>query len=308
MQAETSLRHLTFTTSDKLELPALLYTPQTPTKKIALFLHGNGSASVFYKAQKMQAFAEGLAETGWAFLAFNNRGAHYIKKFSYKENDEKKERFQGTALELIDECAIDIDSAIGHLQTLGFSEFILIGESTGANKICVYNHLKPNNPCTGYALVGGGDDTGLWYEMLGKEKFWNSIHLARKKIAEGKGEELISREISHGIMTHQALLDTIDPDGSYNCFPFVEASGKAQLSTQPLFRFFAEITKPALVLYGEKDLYCFVPASQAVSILKEHTANPESFTWEVTPGADHSFSEHTQEEVKAITNWLKKLE
>jgi pimeloyl-ACP methyl ester carboxylesterase len=307
MQAEVLLKHTQFTTSDKLELPALLYTPQQPTKKAAIFLHGNGSASVFYKAEKMLAFAQGLAQKNWAFFAFNNRGAHYIKKFRFEDDGEKKERFLGTALELIDECVLDIDGAIEYLMSQGFSEFVLIGESTGANKICVYNHHKPNNSCLGYALVAGGDDTGMWYEMLGKEKFWNSVHLAQKKIAEGKGEELIAREISHGIMTHQALLDTIDPDGSYNCFPFVEASGKAQLSKEPLFRFFAEITKPSLVLYGEKDLFCFVPPAQAISILKEHTVSPENFTWEVTPGADHSFSEHTQQEVTAITSWISKL-
>ncbi len=255
----------------------------------------------------MQAFADGLAQVGWAFFAFNNRGAHYIKKFTYKENDERKERFQGTALELIDECVLDINGAIEHLRTLGFNEFVLIGESTGANKICVYNHLQPDNPCTGYALIGGGDDTGLWYEILGKEKFWNNIHLAKKKIADGKGEELISREISHGIMTHLALLDTIDPDGSYNCFPFVEAAGKAQLSEKPLFHMFSEINKPSLVLYGEKDVYCSVPPAQAISILKEHITNPEKYTWEVTPEADHSFSEHTKEETQAVTRWLETL-
>lgn len=307
MLAKITLEHHSFLTQDHLELPALLYRTNMTTKRVALFLHGNGSASVFYKAQKMQTFAQELTQVDCAFFAFNNRGAHYIKKFSYQNGDTKEQYFMGTALEKIADCVLDINAAITFLKTLGFSEFILVGESTGANKICVFDSLQNKNDCIGYALVGGGDDTGLWYQSLGENEFSRMLKLCQTKIAQGKGEELLSTAISHGIMTYQALLDTIDPDGFYNCFPFFEATGQVQLSTKPLFHLFAQIAKPMLVMYGEMDEFCVVPPSQALLFLQKADPQSSKIQWHIEPGADHSFSQHEREEAQAIAEWIEKL-
>jgi len=49
-----------FSTTDHLLLPGLLYEPKQKTKKAAIFLHGNGSASVFYAAAAKQQNTTGL--------------------------------------------------------------------------------------------------------------------------------------------------------------------------------------------------------------------------------------------------------
>lgn len=47
-----------FTTTDNLNLPWLLYALDQCSKKIAILLHGNWSSSVFYSMEKYDLMAE----------------------------------------------------------------------------------------------------------------------------------------------------------------------------------------------------------------------------------------------------------
>ena len=168
-----------FRSTDNIVLPALLFTPNIKTSKIALYLHGNGSSSVFYSVKKMNTLAKTLSQNGIAFFPFNNRGAHYIHKLTKGIGSNKTDVKMGTANELIKDCVYDIDGAIDFLKDKGFNTFYLIGSSTGANKIVVYHFYKRKNPVSKYILLSGGDDTGLYYEMLGRKKLNGEAKYAR---------------------------------------------------------------------------------------------------------------------------------
>lgn len=137
-------------TEDGLTLPGLFYEAGG-SKKAAIFLHGNGSSSVFYSDDLKEEQAKALNEKGVSYLLFNNRGAHLIKKLNVegKNREVERKRF-GMAYEKIKDCIKDIDGAISFLESRGYREFDLIGESTGANKICVYHYYKPNNKVSKY--------------------------------------------------------------------------------------------------------------------------------------------------------------
>lgn len=303
MTSSYTTEHVGFLTKDGLELPGLLFAPQVQTKKIAIFLHGNGSSSIFYKPTKMNILAKLFSDSGWAFLPFNNRGAHYIKKFR-RYPEKKEEVMLGTWMEKITESEWDIQAAVEFAQSRGYEDIILIGESSGANKICVYHAHQPQNPVKGYALVGGGDDTGIWYQMLGEE-YVSALESGRHMIARGRGEELTETRVTHHTLSYQSLIDTIDPDGEYNVFPYLEASSPIELSTQPLFHAFSQLDKPTLALYGELDTFCVVKPHQAVEILREFSAHPQLLTGKVVPQADHSFEGKEHEEAQAILEWLR---
>src|SRR5262249_23477065 len=83
--------------SDKLELPGLLYRTDRDTRKAAVWLHGLGDNAVFYKPAEINSLAAGLAEQGIALLAFNNRGAHLGRtlKIADESLPEEDRRFQG---------------------------------------------------------------------------------------------------------------------------------------------------------------------------------------------------------------------
>jgi len=178
-------------TGNGLTLPGLFYEARG-SKKAAIFLHGNGSSSIFYSDDLKEEQAKSLNEKGISYLLFNNRGAHLIKKINVegKKGVTKRKRF-GMAYEKIKDCIKDIDGAINFLENKGYKEFYLIGESTGANKICVYHYYRPNNKVSKYILLGGGDDTGIYYNQLGKDRFWHLLKEAKEKIRKRKGGDII---------------------------------------------------------------------------------------------------------------------
>jgi len=307
---------LTLTTADQLDLPALLFEPEEKTKKVVIFLHGCGSASIFYKQKKMSLFAQELDKVGYSFFPFNNRGAHYLKKFSRGVGEEKVEVMKGTSTEIIAETVLDINAAVDFLKSRGYEHILLMGESTGANKICVYQHFQPKNSLTGYILVGGGDDTGLWWNMLG-DQAQTLFTEAQKRVkidqqtpqaeSDKTSLDLISTKLSNAIMSYQGLYNVMNPDGDYNTFPFREFTTDWKISHQPLFRYYQEIDKPTFALYGELDEYTGCDPHQAVEILSQVHRQPSLISTQVVSGCDHGFKDNEILEISAVIAWLKNV-
>lgn len=292
-----------FKTKDGLTLPGLLCESER-AKAVAIYLHGNGSSSVFYdfNTGKQKFFASALDRRGISILFFNNRGAHIIKKLKIKRRGKLIRKSYGMTFEKIKECILDIDGAISLLQKRGYKKFYLMGESTGANKICVYNfYKKKGNRISKYVLLCGGDDTGIYYHMLGKSRFWKLLKTAKRKIKAKRGEEIIKEMLPNDFFSYTAFFDIANPDGDYNTFPFYEVLRKIKLSKKPLFRHFKSIKKSSLVIYGDKDEYAWGNVPKVVDILKNH--QPE-FDYRIIKGADHGFKGHEATLARVVAKWI----
>lgn len=290
-----------FETSDGLNLPGLLYETKD-SKKAVIYLHGNGSSSVFYGEKEYRDLPETLNKKGISLLKFNNRGANIIKKFTIKKNGVEKRVPYGMAYEKIKECVFDIDGAVKFLQKLGYNEFYLAGASTGANKICVYDHYKPKNIFKKYILICGGDDTGTYYSLLGDAKFFKILAKAKEKIDKGEGLEIAPEILPIGeVFSYQGFYDIANPDGDYNCFPFSEAFKGVKISKKPLFRYFKGINKDSIVIYGEKDEYTWGDINKVISTLKKYQPD---FEYKVIDSADHRFTGKQKELAKIIADWI----
>src|SRR5260221_4321923 len=159
-----------FEATDHVRLAGVLYRPQRRTRRAILWLHGTGGASVF-EAKRTNILGVELAARGFAYFAFNNRGAHIVT------------RAGGMAHERIRECVFDIDGALRELRQRGFDDVTLAGHSTGANKVAVYDHLKPRNRVKRYILLAGGAATGLLHAQLGGgRRFEAALRKAREMI------------------------------------------------------------------------------------------------------------------------------
>lgn len=290
-----------FQTDDGLTLPGLLYEAKG-SKKIVVYLHGNGSSSVFYEEKEYRDLPRALNEKGISILKFNNRGANVIKRLNIlKKGFEEERRPFGMAFEKIKECVPDIDGAVKFLQTLGYKEFYLAGASTGANKICVYDHYKPINIFKKYILICGGDDTGIYYSTFGDKKFFKLLDKAKIKIKNGQGEELMKDILSTEVFSYQGFYDIANPDGDYNCFPFSEAFGGVKISKKPLFRYFNGIKKDSIVIYGEKDEFAWSEIKKVMETLKKYQPN---FEYKVINDADHRFTGKQNELAAIISKWI----
>ncbi|MDP2692007.1 MAG: alpha/beta hydrolase [bacterium] len=117
-----------------------------------------------------------------------------------------------------------------------------------------------------------------------------------------KAEDIICELLPNEIFSYQGFYDIANPDGDYNIFPFLEVISKVKHSKEPLFRHFKSITKPTLVVYGEKDKWAWdIP--KMIEILKK--LKPE-FTYKVIKDADHALSKHQGKLASLIANWLSK--
>lgn len=288
-----------FHTKDGLTLPGLLYRGKKDRAAV-IYLHGNGSSSVFYDETENRSLTPVLAKKNISTLYFNNRGAHIIKKLNVKRGKKEERKRFGMAYEKIKECIEDIDGAISFLKKQGYNKFYLAGASTGANKICVYNFYKPKNDVEKYILLCGGDDTGIYYHMLGKSKFWKLLAEAKRKIKSKHGEEII-KEMLPELFSYIGFFDIANPDGDYNTFPFYEVLRKVKLSTKPLFRHFKSILKPTLVVYGDQDEYAWGNVPKIVEILKSYQPK---LVYRIIKGADHGFKNHENQLAVIIANWL----
>jgi pimeloyl-ACP methyl ester carboxylesterase len=221
----------------------------------------------------------------------------------FDDNQEKQKRLLGTSHELIAECVQDIDGALAFAKAEGFSEIYLAGHSTGANKVALYSYLKPDNSLTGYVLYGAGDDVGLFYEELGKERYEKALAEARKQVKGGNGEAVAPVDLFGDYFSYQSIVDILDPDGGYNTFPYYETQHK-QLGTKELWREFKSIAKPTLVVYGSVDEYCKPDVQTCIDILKQQATDRDIFTFRTIPGGDHGCYHHEQELAEVMADWV----
>lgn len=291
--AEPLCRVVRFEATDGVTLAGLLYEPKRATDRAAVFLHGTGGSSVFESARTNLLAAEFTA-AGLAWFPFNNRGAGLMRNLGGKPRG-------GMAYERIRECVFDIDGALRELRRRGYTDVTLIGHSTGANKVAVYDHYKPRNRVRRYVLLAGGDDTGLLYDQLGPRRFARALAKARRL---RDSDALVPPSLSGPVMSWRAWYDMANPDGDYNVFPFLEVMRNVRLSRRARFRYLRGIRKPTLVLYGENDQFCYGDVPRCVAILADALGPKPNFELAIMAGADHGFGGYEPELAGLILGWL----
>lgn len=284
-----------FEATDGVELTGALFEPRRRTRRAIVFLHGTGGANVF-ESKRTNRLAAVFVEAGFAYFPFNNRGAHLIRRLG--------RRMAGMAYEEIRHCVFDIDGAVRELRRRGYRDITLVGHSTGANKIAVYDTRKQRKAVQRYVLLAGGDDTGLLYQQLGPRRFAAALARARELKRSRRGDELVPRSISKLPLSWRSFYDMANPDGDYNVFPFLEVIRGVRLSRRPRFRHVRGIRKPALVLYGENDEYCYGDVSRCVAILAEAIGPKPNVEIAIMRDADHGFGGQERELGELIVKWI----
>lgn len=291
-------------TEDNLELPALLFEPKVKSKKAVIYLHGM-MGNAFYSVDKFNVYAQKLTSKGIAFLALNNRGAGYIHYLKKKISETETIRVKaGSAYEIIKESTFDIDASIKFLEESGYEEFYLVGHSTGANKICVYDFYKPNNKISKYILLAGGDDTGQEFSNRGEKNFFEALEKSKNQVLKGNGENLSPKYLSNPQFSYQSLYDIMNPEGDYNSFPFYEVLFNKRISKKDHFREFKKINKPTLVVYGDNDEFCYGRVLDCINAMKEGVRMKNNFEFKIIENTDHSFSLKENEVADLISSWL----
>ncbi|MCA9330133.1 alpha/beta fold hydrolase [Candidatus Saccharibacteria bacterium] len=289
---------LSFNSSDGFTLYGLHFVRASKKQKsIAIFVHGAGNSNIISKGLLLSTLADSLQAKQHDLVAFNNRGSGYvgaIKRYD-TEGAVAEKRMSGMAYERIAECIEDLDGIIDWAVNQGYDNVVLIGHSTGANKLVLYANSSSTRLkyVQKLFLLAGGDDITL-------QNSWLEDSAAYLKTitsgAEQHGPQALVPEgqfygghpISYG-----SLVELLTEHSDYDIFPF----GRYQKNRDDLFTHIRALTIPTIAIYGTRDFGTVVPVKDALEILR--SVLPAIQTEHIT-NAEHDFWEHEQELAQII--------
>ena len=239
----------------------------------------------------MNLFADACDKKGMGFASFNTRGHDMVTGF-HMIDIPNTYRTIGAGYEKFEECVYDIDAAISYLASQGFSEVVLVGHSTGANKACYYAATQKDPRVAGVVLSGPLSDR-LSPEVIIP---WYKILYLKFLVSLGKGDKLImGTEFFPG--TPKRFLSLLSPGSNENIFNYDEKKPLSRLSS---------IKKPLFVLFGGADEHADRPIEEIRKIFDSHTKS-ENYKSIIIPAAAHSFEGKEQKAVEEIVSWAKML-
>lgn len=281
------------TTKDGLLHQGIVFKPQKPAKRALLWIHGL-TGRFYGDVTFMNLFAEACDARGMGFASFNTRGHDMITGF-HRVDIPNTYRTIGAGYEKFEECVYDIDAAVNNLVSQGFSEVILVGHSTGANKVCYYAATQKDPPVAGVVLSGPlSDRYSSGYDPKTYKKYKAFM---QKKIAEGKGDELLAG-YDFFVLTPNRWMSLYVEGSSEDVFNY--ADGNKALKQ------FSIITKPLLILMGEQDEHADRPIEEIRRLFDSHSKS-KNYKSIIIPAAKHSFEGKEKEAVEAIVSWAKNI-
>ena len=173
-------------TSDRYPLHGLLLKPAKKTKTIIIHMHG--SAGNFYQNTFYPFLFEMANDLGVSFLSTNSRGTGVY-------DVEVGTKYRGAAIEIFEECLLDIDAWIEYALGLGYTNIILEGHSFGTNKILYYIlNGKYKGKVKALILLGFTDSYGGQLEYLKTQGIKNEevLKVAEELVSQNKKEQLLS--------------------------------------------------------------------------------------------------------------------
>ena len=242
---------------------------------LLLFVHGMGGN--FYRSRSKKEMLVQGPRAGIDVLSFNNRGY---------ERD--------VAHEVFTECRHDLDAALAFGRARGYRRFILLGHSTGCQKITYYQHLRRAPDVAALVLAAIGDDYAIARRDLGA-RYGHWIKTARALVKNGRGDTILTGKGCLGFSARR-FLSVADPS---------QIEARLFHMEGPL-REFAGIRTPTLAVLPENEEFACMPVSQMARRLQT-AARAQPFAVEVIPGADHGFHGVESYTTRRILRWLSAL-
>ncbi|MGB7062715.1 MAG: alpha/beta fold hydrolase [Candidatus Zixiibacteriota bacterium] len=284
------------TTSDRIELQGLFVTPKHKVGETTV-LHVHGLAGNFYENRFLDYLSEVLTKRGLNFLPFNNRGHDYIADFFFQEDAVKVTSKQiGSAYEVFEECILDIRAWIEFLQSRGSGKVILQGHSHGAVKAVYYLTEVQDPRITGLVLLSPSDDMGLQRSDLGKT-FDEALDVARRKVKERKGEELMPSKYFVYPISARTYLDSFDKNSHLGIF-------NLSRTDREKFRELERVEVPVLATVGSVEEAFIGQPQHFLSDLKTQFRNAKVFTGCVIEGAPHNYLGYERVLSRKIEEWI----
>jgi pimeloyl-ACP methyl ester carboxylesterase len=242
------------------------------SRTLLLFVHGMGGN--FYRSVSKKEMFRQAPGRGIDVLSFNNRGA---------EKDVAWERFA--------DCVHDLDAAMAFGRAHGYRRFILLGHSTGCQKVTYYQARRRHPQVAALVLAAIGDDYAIARRDLGR-RYARIVARARRLVKAGRGDTILTGKGCLGFSARR-FLSVADPR---------QAEARLFDFAGPL-REFRSLTCPVLAVLPEREEYACQPVPDMARRLLERTRS-RKFKAVIIPRADHSFHGTERETTRVILDWI----
>lgn len=258
------------------------YFSDDSPKKVLLHIHGfEGN---FYENSFVQALANHLKDKSISFLPVNTRGCEKIKDFNTVDGSIKT---VGARYELLEDSVIDIDAWIEFLLAKGYEKIVLQGHSLGTMKAIRYLHEgKHANKIEKLILLSPFDKKGL-LKTYTKTPIEELLAKAQKKIDEGNGNEIITKEFETIEVSYKTYISWYKQDDLGRMFEFCTADYG--------FPALKSISIPTKIIVGSKDEYFHLSnpdkPEEALSLIEKNMQNCQT---KLIVGANHGYKDFEQ--------------
>lgn len=283
------------TTKDGLMHQGIFSAPEKHGKRAILWVHGL-SAAFYNDIHLYEAVVDACGKEGWGFALFNNRGHDLIagiRKYDGTPPNGYSYLQSGAGQETFEDCILDINAGIDFLVNKGFTEVILVGHSTGANKACYYAGIQKNPHVTGVVLLGPMSDR--LETSVSSEKHAKDLEFMKNLIKEGKGDTLLFGYHFFPI-TPKRYISLFEPGSDEDTFDYGDK--------KPNMTSFSHIKLPLLVIFAGNDESADRPIVDIQKVFDAHSTSTK-YKSIIIPGALHKFHKKEKDVANVITNWIK---
>ncbi len=250
----------------------MLYRPAANARsKAILLVHGFGSN--FYSGY-FPVFAKTAADEGYLTLALNMRDHDTGPKVSDFADNEA-----------------DIAAGLAYLRKLGYSHFVLIGQSMGTNRVLYYQAATSDRSIAATVLISG---PGNLFE-------WNVWQFGREKAQAMVNEALALQAAGH---EQQLMLIDLGPLGKALYTPRYLLSLRGPKARSDPYQNIQRVTNPILIIQGSADK--LVEPGTAARLKRAATSSPKLELIDFA-GADHSFRQQEAALAQRVLAWLRGL-
>ncbi len=253
-----------------------------------VWIHGN--ASRFYDYPYV-TIGRALATAGYPFVSANTRG-HDISAFMWRASGGKPTPWSspagmpvgiGSAWERLDEAPRDLTAWVDVVADLGTGGVVLVGHSSGAQRVVLYQAQRQDPRVVGIALASP-DLRGF---MPAGE-----VEMAQRLVAEGRGLEVLPaqpyapwyRQSAQSVVSKAAVLSHL-----------LEADDE-----EPTI---ATIRSPLLVFFGAHER----GVAATLETIRRQAKAAARVDTEVIEDADHVYTGHEVDVAGVIARWAATL-
>lgn len=280
--------------TDCITMHGILFEPDE--KKDKIVIHHHGMEGNFYENTFIPYMAKAYTDVGISFLTYNNRGHDYICDLKITVPGGVKSIKGGTAFECIRDNVMDVEGAVKYCEDKGYSNIILQGHSSGANKI-VYAISEKELNIYAVILLSPCDDYGLYISETSLEEINNYRNIAKKMIEDGNALNLMPKDAYMGsLLSAKTYLECSKEGSAIDIFPYRDENN--------LFVHFSKIVTPIFISFGASGDYVLQDFCYIEKLLNAKKADSATISFNLIDGATHNYRNYEKEITDKIVDWI----